>query len=196
MRAMTMLVLWLVALPAGTVAHDLATGRPTVPRGSLLAAASREAVRLGQIPGTADADAWSVVRDLPAGTRVSLTLTDGAEVTGVVVEVRPDAMVMKETRTQAKTLKATLLTSEMLLFRRADITKAEVKRPVPAARSGSWLAQHPVLGGLAIGMAGGAVVGAASCANAPEFAGLCGLAGAGIGSGGGALIGLAMSFRK
>lgn len=81
-----------------------------------------------------------------------------------------------------------------------DAITRESARPsqssAPAASSQpgtsrSWTARHPVRAGFLIGAAAGAVVGVASCANAPEFAGLCAAAGLGAGGGAGALVGLA-----
>lgn len=66
--------------------------------------------------------------------------------------------------------------------------------PAPSSQPGTsrnWAALHPVKAGFLIGAAAGAVVGLASCANAPEFAGVCAAVGLGAGGGAGALVGLA-----
>ena len=73
-------------------------------------------------------------------------------------------------------------------------SSAPAPSPQAAARR-SWIARHPVKAGFLIGAAAGAVVGLASCTNAPEFAGWCTLAGFGSGGGGGALLGLALAKR-
>lgn len=62
----------------------------------------------------------------------------------------------------------------------------------PVAARG-WIARHPVQGGFWIGAAAGAVVGSVSCANAPEFAGLCMAGGLAAGGGAGAYGGLVAS---
>ena len=126
MRIVAVTLIALLAAPAGTVAEDLPAGTP--PPGFLRAAAIREAIRLGQTAAaaTAQSDAWSVIRNLPAGSRLSLTLIDGAEVTGTVVEVQPDAVAMKDTKTTARTLTATARTDGALVFRAVNVTAASV----------------------------------------------------------------------
>jgi hypothetical protein len=82
-----------------------------------------------QAPQVAQGDVWSVVQDLPTGTRLKLTLSDGAEVTGTVVDIRTDAVVMDEIKTTAKTIKGSIrsaASSDDLVFRRTDVTMAMV----------------------------------------------------------------------
>lgn len=71
-------------------------------------------------------EVWSVVQDLPAGTRVKLTLSDGAEVTGTVKEARADAVVMSKIDTSTKSFKATPAVPGTLVFSRSIVTSAAV----------------------------------------------------------------------
>lgn len=126
MRAVAVMLIALLTVPAGAFAEDPPVEAPRP--GILRAAAIREGVRLGQTSpaATAQSDAWSVMRDRPAGTRLSLTLIDGAEVTGTVVEVLPEAVAMKDLKTAAKTLTATVRPDGAFVFRAANVTAASV----------------------------------------------------------------------
>ena len=78
----------------------------------------------------AQGDVWATVQDLPSSTRLKLTLTDGSEVTGSVVEVLPDAVRMVDNKTRSRTLKASsaqaLSSRGSIVFSRSDVTAATV----------------------------------------------------------------------
>ena len=71
-------------------------------------------------------EVWNVVQDLPAETRVKLTLSDGAEVTGTVKEARADAVVMSEIDTSTKSFKATPAAPGTRVFPSSTVTSVAV----------------------------------------------------------------------
>lgn len=104
----------------------------------LLTAALAETTTLGQTLGgatvvtgeaPAQEDPWSQLGGLPVGTRVRLTLRDGAEIEGQILESRGDALVLQESRVRKGQFRtdAGASLSQALTFRRADV--AAIRAP-------------------------------------------------------------------
>lgn len=77
-------------------------------------------------------DVWASVQGLPPGTRVTLTFTDGAEVTGTVVDTTADAVVINDYRTGRTGIKTSVGSSPRgtLTFTRSGLaTVAVLKVP-------------------------------------------------------------------
>jgi ribosome maturation factor RimP len=87
---------------------------------------------------SAQDDVWAAVRNLPAGSRVRVTLHEGGtNVTGKLVELREDAVVMKENsadRTHAFKFAGASL-RDAVPFARAEITRATLVEIVLPYRS-------------------------------------------------------------
>ena len=182
---------------------------------SVLRVAVAEAIRLGRMSdGTSPAardtqgqnDAWTQLPTLPLGTLIRLTLSDGSELEGQMVEARADAIVLRNSQLRKGHFRsvagATL--SDALIFPRANVSSVSVFRSGRFLELGQsdqprhWPGRHPVLMGFLIGAGAGASL-MISVRSSDNFAcnawpcayGEYALLGVGIGGGIGALLGLA-----
>ena len=59
---------------------------------------------IAPLPAAAQEDGWAVLQDVGRGTRVTLTLATGGDVTGTVAEVRDDAVSLRDIDTRGQTI--------------------------------------------------------------------------------------------
>jgi hypothetical protein len=185
---------------------------PQAPERPLLAAALATASRtpFQESGGAQLPEAWMGLEALPIGTRLRITVADGSAFEGELVAATADGVTLQHNRLLKGQYRAAAGASldDALTFQRADVSSVRLirngrevdLRDVNRA-PGSYPSRHPVLTGLLIGAAAGAVFGMV-VTDCSEFGpGACpyqligaGLLG-GIGAGIGALVGLGLSSR-
>lgn len=96
----------------------------TLTNASVLAESLADAISNAQ----QSTDVWASVQGLPPGTRLKLTLNDGSEVTGTVVETRADAVVMNANQPGSSGLKTPPGSSlrDDLTFARSNVAQASI----------------------------------------------------------------------
>jgi hypothetical protein len=89
---------------------------------------------VGDQPAAAQTDSRNQFDNLAPGTRVRLTLRDGASVSGRVVSIDAEAVVLREIKTGPSGVRTPGSASleNGLRFERADVTAVEVLTPVTA----------------------------------------------------------------
>ena len=158
-----------------------------------LSAARAEAARIGQAGGsntprdlTGD---WASVRTADAGNLVRVRLSNGAEIEGRLVEIREDAIALRENRVLSRNVALDARVSRSdLTYQRAEIASIALR----AQKKG-----HPVRTATLIGLGTGAVIGCLQTYGYgnPDVRGTCwygALPMGGLGAGIGALVGLAV----
>jgi hypothetical protein len=98
----------------------------------------------------AQQDVWAVVQGFPLGSRVKLTLANGQDVTGTVVEIQADAVAMTRLDTHGKGLTMPASAS------RSDGSILFLRSTVAQARKGGLSTGQKVA--IVAGAAGGAVL--------------------------------------
>ena len=149
----------------------------------------------------AEEDLWATLQGLTPGTSLQLTLANGQNATGNVVEVRPDAIVISGFSVDPSRV-LTRLPDGTVLFLGSAVTRVRVGRVSPIVARAAPQSGHRSTGRLAalgalIGLAAG-TLGMLASSDCTQEGGFCGLyvvtgagMGAGIGAGVGAIVGLA-----
>ena len=151
------------------------TGRGTAR--PIVAAALMEATRLGRAPQATSiaaketgnqSDLWGQLQTLPAGTRVRVTLREGAELEGELVEIRTDVIVLQNSLLRKGQFRSTTGTSlrDGATLQRSDVSSVLVFQNGRFVQPGqqtreprTWPGRHPVLTGFLIGAGVGALAG-------------------------------------
>jgi ribosome maturation factor RimP len=111
-KAVSTLLVLLLMFPPGALAD---AGEPPIP----------VVAQTGTGPTQS---AWDRVADLPAGSRLKLLFTNGTEVTGTVVEVNSDSVVLRDNEAGPSGLRTKEAVSlrEGITFARSDVAEAMV----------------------------------------------------------------------
>ena len=133
---------------------------------SLLRSALEESEKIRPIlslqsAGAAPTDVWVRLAKAPTGSRVRITLMDGAQVEGHLMGVAADRVVIEHNRL----LKGQIGTpSGVNLSDRLALARAEVAGISTAQAQSNWVVRHPVLTGVLVGSAAVLIwVGASTC---------------------------------